>query len=758
MNSTALRPSRGPSRGGIAKRSGPTRTPRVDDDGDLDMDAPISGGRTRGRGGRNPTRSDNKPSAPRNGMNTKVTTGPAANKSGNSGPGQRFPRPTGNTKGRTSTAGPSSGTRSGSRTGPATGALVEARVYGWKDSKGSAEECVKFLERKSRLKFKKTHKQGDAIHILVHFSELPVLLEWDNVQFASAHLKITSRNMPDLSASIPPPVSAPRSQDAIDTIKTLEQVLANRYNAEAKFLDLSRLGQDPLLRQTGFFSLSSTTSKMFPAMMHVANKRFDNASSKRMAVQSVSLAYNELKDVSMVTSLSLTFPDLKNLSLEGNRIENWKALEGWRHRFKFIEEIVMTGNPITQLPGYKEEAVKRWPYLVLLDYAKTGKKALTIKVPDEDRPLVKIPPVTPVDGNGNPINPVAIQGHAVADPEGMVSRFLSDFYRLYDNNRVELVSKWYDPKAEFSISVNTSAPRSNLQQTARQHWDAYIPRSRNLLRVNFNTQTCMDRLAVGSKAIGNLMAELPMVKHNISDLSLWSIDSQVITQKCMMISIHGEYEEGTDGNPIKRSFDRSFAVKPVDGNLKITNDILIVRAYGGNEAYQPNVGVTLPVPEAGLPILPVASPVAVEPQVQQVQQAPAFLTADRPKNAQELERVLMNPPPFPPEHVAQVPVLGVLFTPEYQQMLHALMPPYEAPSFVNGKMAFTGKDPIAIQTAKIMELCKRTALTQEYSQMCLAVNDWDFEDSFFSYLDALAASATPGYAYMDVRSMPVKMM
>lgn len=35
------------------------------------------------------------------------------------------------------------------------GPMVEARVYGWKESKASAEECVSFLERKSRLKFKK---------------------------------------------------------------------------------------------------------------------------------------------------------------------------------------------------------------------------------------------------------------------------------------------------------------------------------------------------------------------------------------------------------------------------------------------------------------------------------------------------------------------------------------------------------------------------------------------------------------------------
>lgn len=35
------------------------------------------------------------------------------------------------------------------------GPTVEARVYGWKESKASPEECVAFLERKSRVKFTK---------------------------------------------------------------------------------------------------------------------------------------------------------------------------------------------------------------------------------------------------------------------------------------------------------------------------------------------------------------------------------------------------------------------------------------------------------------------------------------------------------------------------------------------------------------------------------------------------------------------------
>jgi nuclear RNA export factor len=126
--------------GGIRKRSGGGRVARVDQDGDLDMDAPAKTGGRGGRGARRGgARSININGAP---------TGPAAERASGSGSGatrSRGTRPSGRSRGGTARKS------SGRPEAP----LIGVKVWGWKQSKGSAEECVRFLERKTNLKFKK---------------------------------------------------------------------------------------------------------------------------------------------------------------------------------------------------------------------------------------------------------------------------------------------------------------------------------------------------------------------------------------------------------------------------------------------------------------------------------------------------------------------------------------------------------------------------------------------------------------------------
>ena len=113
--------------GGISKRSsGPTR---IDRDGDLDMDGPSGSGS--GRGGRGGARNNNRNNNNRN-NNTKGGKG-----KGGSGAGRNTKRDPVGTR------------RDGGQP------LVAVRVTGWKETRGTSEECVKMLERKTQMKFKK---------------------------------------------------------------------------------------------------------------------------------------------------------------------------------------------------------------------------------------------------------------------------------------------------------------------------------------------------------------------------------------------------------------------------------------------------------------------------------------------------------------------------------------------------------------------------------------------------------------------------
>jgi nuclear RNA export factor len=150
MNSTAVRPH-GPSRGGISKRPPGSRV-RVDRDGDLDMDG-ATGGRG-GRGGRGGGRGGRM-------GGSGQRRGPPVSGSGRGSSTFGQHPPTGR---KDDTRRDPIGTRSrgnlsrdiGSRiAASAAENLVEVRVYGWKESKGSAEECIAFLERRSKLKLRK---------------------------------------------------------------------------------------------------------------------------------------------------------------------------------------------------------------------------------------------------------------------------------------------------------------------------------------------------------------------------------------------------------------------------------------------------------------------------------------------------------------------------------------------------------------------------------------------------------------------------
>ena len=108
------------------------------------------------------------------------------------------------------------------------------------------------------------------------------------------------------------------SSSAADTKAKLSAILAKRYFQDAKLLNLSALGTDPDLMAMGMFNTTSTESKFFPALMKIWEMNFTNSVTKREAVKSVSLADNQLANISVVTTLAQTFPDLENLDLSRN--------------------------------------------------------------------------------------------------------------------------------------------------------------------------------------------------------------------------------------------------------------------------------------------------------------------------------------------------------------------------------------------------------------------------------------------------------
>ena len=363
-------------------------------------------------------------------------------------------------------------------------------------------------------------------------------------------------------------------------------VLESRYNFETKFLDLSNLGDIAELRQKEIFNKSSTLAKFFPALMSVLSKSFDTTEELDAAITSVSLANNGMKDLSHVSSLSHTLKKLENLDLSNNAFENLDALHLWKRRFLHLQHLILSGNPLEQNnPDYPKEVVQWYPNLRLLN---------NVQVRTEEEIANK----TKETGLPFPIRTALFQ-----DEGGIAENFVRTFFDGFDQDRARLAELYYDEQSDFSLSVNTQAPRdpNGAQQTEKQEWGDYIKNSRNLKKIS-HLPARQNRLFRGTKAVADVFASLPRTQHpNLGmEARKWMIEAHIQPGvpdpsgqstggvDGFMITVHGEFDE-VDGGKKKRSFDRTFIVGPGGpSGVRIVNDMLTVRAYGGSQAFEPD--------------------------------------------------------------------------------------------------------------------------------------------------------------------------
>ncbi|KAF7587531.1 nuclear mRNA export, poly(A)+RNA binding protein, partial [Aspergillus hancockii] len=572
-------------RGGIRKRGA---TKRVDRDGDLAMDA----GSAQGRGKR--VRGDSSRSG---------TTGPRTQ-----------------TRDRALNAiqkaiASNTDSQANIRQGGRGSNLEQVTVRGWKQSKaasnrdGGLESLITFLEKKlntndpkagSRARITKSRAQGDALIVSIRPELMERMLQMDGFSFAGALLTIQKYD-PGMDQSMLSELSQNGSTpSAADTKSKMTTILSKRYYQPQKLLDLSKLGSDPDLLAMGIFNTTSTESKFFPALMKVWEMNFDNPTARREAVESVSLADNQLANITVVTTLAQTLPDLKNLDLSNNNFKDSQSLIGWRWKFRNLEFLDLTGTPFSMDPSFKDTMLKWYPKLRFLNNTE-------VRTAEEVAAQKK--------------TPIPIQAPHFQDESQIAENFVKAFFVGYDNNRADLLNGVYDSSSTFSLNVNTTAPRA--QQTETAPWDPYIKKSRNLLKIN-HLPARMSRSYVGAEKIGELWSTLPQTRH--SDIGAhpeqWLIECFPVPglpdpsgQSAtgvggLLIMVHGKFEEINGPKVETRSFDRTFILGPGGGmgGIRVINDILCLRAYGGHEAWMPEQPIAQ-VAQTGQP--PVQQPVAL---------------------------------------------------------------------------------------------------------------------------------------------------
>ncbi|RPA71960.1 NTF2-like protein [Ascobolus immersus RN42] len=479
--------------------------------------------------------------------------------------------------------------------------LVDVKVFGWGSSSSDRDEVVDFIEGMAPCRIRKSKSAGKLLTITVPYHQASLVLALDDISYKDNFLTIKSQTYQHIVknevAENTIKEAAPLAKKE-ETEAILSNVLTSRYNADAKMLDLSHLAEDPTLKSAGFFEQASTRHKMFPAMMIVADKHFKTAAEKKEALHSVTLAYNGLQNLNAVSPLSLSFPAIKNLSLEGNNIKTWNDLGDFRYRLRDLEQLILAGNPVSNDDRYVQECVRIWPKLLRLDNVVIDRAKFSLPPPPPPKAeppkaagIVKHVPLTGF--------PLGIKPGYILD-SGVGMKFLTDFFTTYDGNKTKLLADYYDAESTFSVAANTLAPRVEQPgvKIRSNPWVDYYPFSRNLHRTT-NQET--RRIHKGAAAIGKVWSSLPRTKHDVSDATHWVYDvwpveglpdptnpHNIHGVTGVICTVHGEFEElGPSG--VRRSFDRVFTLGPgpTATGVKVVNDMMTVRPFGGCDAWKP---------------------------------------------------------------------------------------------------------------------------------------------------------------------------
>ncbi|KLJ13302.1 hypothetical protein EMPG_11730 [Blastomyces silverae] len=539
----------------------------------------------------------------------------------------------------------------------------------------------------------KSQVEGDALIISVRPEQVGWVLKLHGVSFASEPLTIEEYRDSGVSQK------KPLSEAALDTKARMTAFLRKRYSEPGKLLNLSQLGTDQDLLDMGMFSTTATESKFFPALMKICELTFDSPDKRRDLVHSVTLAQNKLPNVTSVTTLSQTFPALKNLDLSNNQFKDIQSLLAWRWKFRELEFLDLTGNPISAEPNFKETMLKWYPRLRTLNN-------VTVRTAEEIAAQRK----TPI-----PIQPASFQ-----DESRIGENFVKAFFTGFDNDRNDLVNGIYDAKSTFSLSVNPIAPRA-LQGNNVSGWDSYIRKSRNLLRVS-QLPARMARIFVGTEKIREVWSSLPKTKHPdlLTAPQDWLIECHPIpglpdptNQSAtgvggLLITVHGKFEEfegPTINKTQMRSFDRTFILGPGGGvgGLRVVNDMLCLRAFGGSEAFVPETEqppTNAAIPQPAQTAIPIPTPIAA-------------------------------------------PIPGPITTPiPTTQQVH--------PEAKDGfGLAVPGKPAEQVQKERtILETSFRTKMTLAYSEMALSGNNWDIEAALKNFEELKNHGKLPPDAFL----------
>ncbi|XP_060522572.1 nuclear RNA export factor 1 [Cylas formicarius] len=379
--------------------------------------------------------------------------------------------------------------------------------------------------------------------------------------------------------------------DMTDVVKErMKQVMAKRYNAETKALDLTKFHADPdfqdlfcpLFKPIVFFAVIDIISENIPDL------------------EALNLTDNRIMALGFLKKLPMKIRNLKILYIGNNKLRDISQLDALIGLP--LIELVLDGNPLCD--RFKEQTIyisevrKRFPRCLKLDG-------------------IELPPPISFD--------IAEETH-LPDPcqkflcnkegEPIVCRFLEEYFRIYDSENRQPLLNAYHEHAMFSFTTAYPYGLGKDKNVAWLSW--YNTENRNLVKVQDRDRR-FKLLKQGQLSVVSFIQDMPNTKH---DIHSFTFALTFFTPQMICLTVTGIFRELKTGHkiPPTRYFFRTLVIVPAGSGICIANEQLHVTNATSEQAQEafkgpsivpaPVPGTSAPpsTPEAVVPV-PVAAPV-----------------------------------------------------------------------------------------------------------------------------------------------------
>lgn len=248
------------------------------------------------------------------------------------------------------------------------------------------EDLITFLTRHAAVPVvfgpSPVSQPPDTIILTVEkLSMAQALLRLSGIRYAGNKLRLEASSSMETLMATDSPVSAPPSSSSSSGTRIndiFSAFIQSRYSAPSKYLNMDAIMDDQAIRQIGINIFQHESSERLGAALcklmatlcpNVGRSRFiylclrivKYHSHKRKKVESISLAKNRLRSLTVFSSLPKLLPRLENLSFEDNALSSFKDLDGFPGRdFVVLKRVIFKGNPFVEKEARKSDGDVRY--------------------------------------------------------------------------------------------------------------------------------------------------------------------------------------------------------------------------------------------------------------------------------------------------------------------------------------------------------------------------------------------------------------